>query len=116
MAYWVEQRTQEIGVRMALGAQPRHVLRLVVRQGLILSAGGLVAGIALSFALSRSVAALSFSNSAMGAGAKLLGDSASDPLIYFGAVVFLCALSVLAAYLPARRAASIDPMKALRME
>src|SRR5580658_3870498 len=57
MAYWVEQRTQEIGVRMALGAQPRHVLRLVVRQGLILSAGGLVAGIALSFALSRSVAA-----------------------------------------------------------
>jgi predicted permease len=116
MAYWVEQRTQEIGVRMALGAQPRHVLRLVVRQGLILSAGGLVAGIALSFALSRSVAALSFSNSAMGAGAKLLGDSASDPLIYFGAAAFLCALSALAAYLPARRAASIDPMKALRME
>jgi predicted permease len=116
MAYWVAQRTQEIGVRMALGAQPRHVLGLVVRQGLILCSGGLIAGIALAFALSRSVAALSFSNSGMGTSAKLLGSSASDPLIYSAAAGFLCALSALAAYLPARRAASIDPMQALRIE
>ena len=116
MAYWVAQRTQEIGVRMALGAQPRHVLRMVVRQGLMLSGSGLVAGVALAFALARSVSALSFSNSAMGSSASLLGDSTSDPLIYIGAAAFLCTLSVIAAYLPARRAASIDPMKALRTE
>jgi ABC-type antimicrobial peptide transport system permease subunit len=116
MAYWVAQRTQEIGVRMALGAQPGHVLRLVVRQGLLISAGGLAAGIALALALSRAVAALSYTNSAMGTRPKLMGGAASDPLIYLGAALFLCALSALAAYLPARRAASIDPMQALRME
>jgi predicted permease len=116
MAYWVAQRTQEIGVRMALGAQPGHVLRLVVRQGLLISAGGLVAGTALALALSRAVAALSFTNSAMGTRPKLVGNAASDPLIYLCAAAFLFALSALAAYLPARRAASIDPMQALRME
>jgi predicted permease len=116
MAYWVAQRTQEIGVRMALGAQPGHVLRMVVRQGLLLTAGGLVAGVALALALSRSVSALSFTNSAMGSGARLLDNSAADPFIYIGAAVFLCALAALAAYLPARRAASIDPMQALRTE
>ena len=116
MAYWVAQRTQEIGVRMALGAQPGHVLRMVVRQGIVLSSGGLAAGMAMAFALSRSVAALSFSNSAMGAKANLMGSSGSDPLIYLAAAAFLCVLSIFAAYLPARRAASIDPMQALRMD
>jgi predicted permease len=116
MAYWVAQRTQEIGVRMALGAQPGHVLRMVVRQGLVLTAGGLVAGAAISLALSRTIASVSFTNSAMGGGAKLLGGSAADPVIYLGAAAFLCALAALAAYLPARRAAAIDPMQALRTE
>jgi predicted permease len=116
MAYWVAQRTQEIGVRMALGAQPGHVLRMVVRQGLLLTAGGLVAGAVLAVALARSVAALSFTNSAMGTGPKLMGGSATDPLIYIGSAAFLCVLAGLAAYLPARRAAAIDPMQALRME
>jgi predicted permease len=116
MAYWVAQRTQEIGVRMALGAQPSHVLRLVVRQGLLLTAGGLVIGSLLSLALARAVAGLSFTNSAMGAGARLLRGDGTDPLVYLGAVAFLVLLSTLAAYLPARRAAAIDPMKALRVD
>lgn len=116
MAYWVAQRTQEIGVRMALGAQPRHVLRMVVWQGLSLASGGLVAGTALAFIFSRGAASLSFTNSAMGSTEKLMGSSAAEPLIYLAAAAFLCILSALAAYLPARRAASIDPMKALRVE
>jgi len=116
MAYWVAQRTQEIGVRMALGAQPGHVLRMVVRQGLMLAAGGVVAGGLLAFALVRLVASVSYSNSAMGAGAKLMGDGSADPLIFVGSAVFLCVLAAVAAWLPARRAASIDPMQALRTE
>jgi ABC-type antimicrobial peptide transport system permease subunit len=116
MAYWVAQRTQEIGVRMALGAQPGHVLRMVVRQGLILAGGGVVAGGLLAFALVRLVASVSYSNSAMGAGAKLMGDGSADPLIFVGSAVFLCVLAAVAAWLPARRAASIDPMQALRTE
>jgi len=116
MAYWVAQRTQEIGVRMALGAQPRHVLRMVVAEGLSLAGAGLAAGVVLAFVFSRSAASLSFTNSAMGSSAKLMGASATDPLIYLGAAAFLCLLAALAAYLPARRAASIDPMQALRTE
>ena len=116
MAYWVAQRTQEIGVRMALGAQPGHVLRLVVRQGLSLTAAGMTAGTLIAFALSRIASSVSFTNPAMGAGAKLMGDGGADPLIFVAAAVFLCALATLAAYLPARRAASIDPMQALRTE
>jgi predicted permease len=116
MAYWVAQRTQEIGVRMALGAQPGHVLRMVVRQGLSLAVGGVFAGGLLAFALSRLAASVSFTNSAMGAGAKLMGDGRADPLIFVAAAVFLCVLAAFAAWLPARRAASVDPMQALRTE
>ena len=116
MAYWVAQRTQEIGVRMALGAQPRHVLRMVVLQGLKLTAGGLAAGTLLALAMSRLVSAVSFTNSGMGSNAKLMGDGGADPLIFLAAALFLCALATMAAYLPARRAASIDPMEALRTE
>lgn len=117
MAYWVAQRTQEIGVRMALGARPAHVLRMVVRQGLVLTSGGLIAGLMLALGLARTIAAVSFTNSAMGGGAKLLGvGRAADPLIYLTAAAFLAVLAALAAYLPARRAASIDPMQALRTE
>jgi ABC-type antimicrobial peptide transport system permease subunit len=116
MAYWVAQRTQEIGVRMALGAQPRQVLGMVVGQGLWLAAGGLVAGAALAFVFSHSVLSLSFTSSAMGTNVKLMGSSAADPLIYVAAAAFLCVVAALASYLPARRAASVDPMQALRTE
>jgi predicted permease len=116
MAYSVAQRTQEIGVRMALGAQPGQVLRMVVRQGLVLAVVGLAVGVVLALGLARSVSAVSFTNSAMGATAKLLGSGASDLWIYLGAAAFLCSVAVLAAYLPAKRAAATNPMQALRME
>jgi hypothetical protein len=116
MAYWVVQRTREIGVRMALGAHRGHVLRMVVRQGLSLTVAGLVAGTLMAIAFSRVVASVSFTNSAMGAQAQLLGDGGTGAFIYIGAAGFLCALAAIAAYLPGRRAAAIDPMQALRTE
>lgn len=116
MAYSVAQRTKEIGVRMALGAQPGHVLGMVIRQGLVLTVAGLITGAALAFGLMRAVASVSFSNSAMGSSARLLSSHASDPLIYLAAALFLCAVATLASWLPARRAASVDPMQALRTE
>jgi predicted permease len=116
MAYSVAQRTQEIGVRMALGAQPGHVLRMVIGQGLALTAGGLIVGAVLSIALARAVSSVSFTGGGMGASARLLGAGANNPLIFVAAAVFLCAVATLASWLPARRAASIDPMKALRTE
>ena len=116
MAYWVAQRTQEIGVRMALGAAPAHVLRMVVRQGLAMTSVGLVAGLGLAWILARSVASVSFTNSAMGSSASLMGHSFTDPLVYTAAVVFLYFVAAIAALLPARRAAAIEPMRALRAE
>jgi predicted permease len=116
MAYSVAQRTQEIGVRMALGAAPGHVMRMVVRQGLAMTSLGLAVGLALAWVLARSVASVSFTNSAMGSSASLMGDSSTDPLVYMAAAAFLCVIAVIAAILPARRAAAIEPMKALRAE
>ena len=116
MAWSVAQRTQEIGIRMALGARPATVLVMVVRQGLTLAAGGLAAGIVLALAAARGIAAVSFTNSAMGGGVRLAGSTAANPLIYLGAVFFLTAIAALAAWVPARRAASVDPMQALRSE
>ena len=89
---------------------------MVVRQGLALTGIGLVAGVVLAIGLARGAASVSFSNAAMGASAKLLGSSATDPWIYLGAAAFLCAIAALAAYLPARRAAATSPMQALRVE
>jgi ABC-type antimicrobial peptide transport system permease subunit len=89
---------------------------MVVRQGLSLTVTGLVAGTLMAIAFARAVASVSFTNSAMGAGAKLLGDGGANALIYIGAAAFLCALAAIAAYLPGRRAAAIDPMQALRTE
>lgn len=116
MAYSVAQRTHEIGVRMALGARPAHVLRMVIRQGLALAAGGLVVGGVLAFALARAVASVSFTNSAMGSSAKLLGSGANVPIIYLAAAGFLCMVAALASYIPARRAATANPLQALRTE
>jgi predicted permease len=116
MAYSVAQRTQEIGVRMALGAAPGHVMRMVVQQGLAMTTLGLAVGLALAWVLARSVASMSFTNSAMGSSASLMGDSSTDPLVYVAAAAFLCVIAVIAAILPARRAAAIEPMKVLRAE
>ncbi|HUB50758.1 MAG TPA: ABC transporter permease [Terracidiphilus sp.] len=116
MAYWVAQRTQEIGVRMALGAARGHVLGMVMRSGLVLTTIGLAAGTLLAFALARVAAGVSFTNSGMGISSNLMAASASDPLVYAAAALFLYAVAALAAFIPARRAAAIDPMKALRAE
>ncbi len=116
MAYAVAQRTQEIGIRMALGARRNDVLGLLLGQGLKLAGIGLAVGTVLALILTRSLAAVSFSNSAMGAGAKLLHGTANEPFIYLGAGLLLCTVAALAAYVPGRRAAAIDPMQALRSE
>lgn len=104
MAYAVSQRTQEIGIRMALGARPGHVLGAVLLQGMGLTALGLLAGIAASLAAMRVVAAM------------LVGVSAKDPLTFAAAACFLALVALLASYMPARRAMSVDPMVALRCE
>jgi ABC-type antimicrobial peptide transport system permease subunit len=101
---------------MALAAHPRHVLQMVIRQGLTLTAAGLIAGAVLAIGLARMVASVSFTGGGMGSSAMLLESGANSPLIYLAAAGFLCAVATLASWLPARRAASIDPIQALRTE
>ena len=104
MSYAISQRTQEIGVRMALGASHFKVLQMVTRQGVRMTLPGLVLGIVAA------VVALRFFRS------MLVGVSATDPLTFLGASAFLIAVALLASYLPARRALRIDPMLALRCQ
>ncbi|MCA1579225.1 MAG: ABC transporter permease [Acidobacteria bacterium] len=104
MAYSVAQRTQEIGVRMALGARPRHVLRLVFGQGLGMLLIGTVIGLAGAFALTRLMRTLLFE------------VTATDPLTYVSVIGLLAVVALLACYIPARRAAKVDPLVALRYE
>jgi predicted permease len=104
MAHTVTQRTQEIGIRMALSAQVMDVFRPVLGQALRLTMVGVGIGLALSFALTRLVAS------------QLLGVSATDPLTFVGVSCLLCAVALAASYLPARRATRVDPMVALRAE
>jgi putative ABC transport system permease protein len=104
LAYSVAQRTSEIGLRMALGAQPRQVLALVLRQGMLLALIGATVGILVAFPVARMAAGL------------LYGVSATDPLTYIAITLLLLFVALLACYLPARRATRIDPLIALRVE
>jgi predicted permease len=104
MSFAVGRRTREIGVRMALGAQPGDVLRMVLGEGLRLAAVGLVAGLATAAALTWTMRGL------------LFGVTAADPLTFAGITLLLLAVACLATWIPARRAARVDPMRAIRCD
>jgi predicted permease len=104
VSFAASQRTHEIGIRMAVGADRRDILRLMLRQGLVLVVGGVMAGVLLAWALTRSMAAL------------LIGVSPTDALTFVTATVLLGGIGLWACYVPARRAMQLDPMVALRYE
>jgi putative ABC transport system permease protein len=104
MSYSVARRTNEIGIRMALGARPSDVLRLVMREAVTVTAAGAAAGLAAALALTRLMAGL------------LYGVAATDPATFAGVCVVLTLVALTATYLPARRATRVDPLTALRYE
>jgi ABC-type antimicrobial peptide transport system permease subunit len=104
MSFSVSQRTSELGVRLALGASPRQVGALVMRQGLLLAVAGVVIGLAIAVAAGRVLAGMLFET------------SATDPRVYAALGALLLTIAALACYVPARRAMRVDPMRALRSE
>jgi ABC-type antimicrobial peptide transport system permease subunit len=104
MAYSVQQRTQEMGIRMALGADRATIRKLVVWHGMRLAVVGVVLGIAASFGLTRLIASF------------LFGVKSWDPAVFITVPLILSAVALLAVWLPASRASKLDPMKALRVE
>src|SRR5437763_5073692 len=104
MSYGVNRRTSEIGIRMAIGAQPKDVLKLILREGFLLAVVGTLLGVAGAFALTRFLSSV------------LFGVSATDPAIYFSAASLLLVVAMAACFWPARRASAIQPLEALRYE
>ena len=103
MAYTVSQRRRELGIRLALGARQEDVRNMVVRQGVLLAAAGVIIGLAAAFALARLVTNL------------LFGVGATDPLTFAVIPIVLIVVAILATYLPAWRASRVDPVEALRI-
>jgi len=104
ISYAAAQRTHEIGVRMALGADRSDILKMVLRQGVVLVGIGVLVGVGLTLILAR------------GLGTLLVGVSPSDPLTFATMAAFLAVVGLLASYIPARRAMNVEPLKALKYE
>jgi ABC-type antimicrobial peptide transport system permease subunit len=104
MAYFVSQRVHEVGIRMALGAHSRDVIKLIVGQAAVLTLVGVGVGLLAAFSLTRVLASF------------LFGVSATDPLTFLGGSIGLALVAIAASYLPARRATRIEPLIALRNE
>jgi putative ABC transport system permease protein len=104
MSYSVSRRIHEIGIRMALGAQREHVLRLVVWHGVALAIAGIAVGLAGALALTRLMSGL------------LYGTKPADPATFVASVLVLGLVAIVSSYIPARRAAKVEPMVALRYE